>query len=110
MMQNLLFVHPDHLCLSGPVMTARWSRKLFKFVTVVLARPLMWPDQVFCDKPDHIFVFICGDGLFCHYKEKQKKWSGQAKLSPWLLTSMQACGIIVGTDKHLIIAKDITSN
>ena len=50
--QNLLFVHPDHLCfdrttydnINGPGGT-------FMFDIVGPAGPLMYPDQIFCDTP-----------------------------------------------------------
>ena len=57
--QNLLFVHPDHLCfdqttydntngLGGP----------FMFDIIGPAGPLMYPDQIFCDSPILVYCSI----------------------------------------------------
>ena len=45
--QNLLFVHPDHLC---------FDRTTYDNINGP-AGPLMYPDQIFCDRPREATVF-----------------------------------------------------
>ena len=49
--QNLLFAHPDHLCFDRTTYdNINGSGGPFMFNIIGPAGPLMYPDQIFCDR------------------------------------------------------------
>ena len=78
--QNLLFVHPDHLCFDRTTYdNINGPGGPFMSDIIGPAGPLMYPDQIFCDrfsKSSHKYTFMA-----CYNRDRGRSlMTGLAKL------------------------------